>query len=30
MKILATESMKPNELMRHLETLHAECVGRTP
>jgi hypothetical protein len=28
--ILAADRMKPNELKRHLETVHAECVGKTP
>lgn len=27
-KILAADSMKPNKLKRHLETLHSEYVGK--
>jgi len=30
MKTLAVDSMKPNKLKRHAETVHAECVGKTP
>jgi len=29
MKILTAGSMKPNKLKRHLETVHAGCVGKT-
>jgi hypothetical protein len=27
--MLAADSMKPNKLKRHLETVHAECIGTT-
>jgi hypothetical protein len=30
MKILVVDSMKLNKFKRHLETLHAACVGKTP
>jgi hypothetical protein len=29
MTILAAGSMKPNKLKGQLETVHAECVGKT-
>jgi hypothetical protein len=30
MKNLVADRRKPNKLKRHLETVHIECVGRTP
>jgi hypothetical protein len=30
MKILAADSMKPCKFKMHLETLHEQCVGKTP
>jgi hypothetical protein len=29
MKMLAVDSMKPNKLKRHLETMHGEFVEKT-
>jgi len=30
MAILDADSMRPNKLKGHVETVHAECVGTTP
>jgi hypothetical protein len=30
MDVKAVSSMNPNKLKRHLEIVHAECVGKTP
>jgi hypothetical protein len=30
MKIFAADSMKPNKLKRHVETMNIECVGKHP